>query len=141
MKSIQFTKFIITFVLLILWSNCTKDLCLDNYIGNWNFKVIIDSHTLPVTKEVHDTTNYQGTITRGETNDELKIQYSDTHIMAVHLNEDGTLSDYCFQPSNCSGSFSNDNTFKYHYGKQQRDIESSGTLFYSLNIEGYKISN
>jgi len=142
MKSSQFTKLIITFVLLILWSNCTKDsLDLDNYIGNWNFKVTIDSRTTPASIEVHDTTYYIGTIIRGETKDELKVQYSDTNIITVHLKDDGTLSDYCFQPSNCSGSFSDYNTFHYHYGASQQAPSHNGILHYSLNIEGSKIPN
>ncbi len=140
MKSNQLTKLIITFALLILSSSCTKDsLDLDNYIGNWNFKVIVHSETTPATTEVNDTTNYLGTIIIGGSNDELIVHYSDTDSIAVHLNDDGTLSDNCFQPSSCSGCFSDYSTFNYQFGQRVNNGGSMGMLYYSLNIEGAKI--
>lgn len=140
MKSIQYSKLIITFAILVILSGCTKDSPeLDKYIGNWNFKVITHSETVPATTIVNDTTIYVGTISKGEASDELIIHYLDTESLTVHLNEDGTLSDYCFQPSNCSGSFSDYNTFNYHYWKRLNRGGYLGMLLYTMDIKGSKI--
>ena len=101
--------YIIASVLFLLFmTNCKKESkdIRNNYVGNWNFEVVRSSFLMDSLYTV-DTVNYLGTISMGNSNNEIKIQYTDENSIILNIDDSGVLSG--FPTVYSGGEFSGEN--------------------------------
>lgn len=100
---------IILLLIVISFACCKKDRDFrDKYIGEWKFNVeITEFNTDNIGYYYHDSLTYTSTITYGDSDNDIKIKYTNDNSITLSLNEDCELSN--FPTHYCSGNFKGDN--------------------------------
>ncbi len=95
-------------ILLLFMTNCKKESkdIRNNYIGNWNFEVVRSSFIMDSLYTV-DTVNYMGSISSGNSNNEIILQYTDENSIILNIDDNGVMSGFPTQYS--GGEFNGKN--------------------------------
>jgi hypothetical protein len=101
---------IILILIVISFACCEKEDkdFRDKYIGEWKFNVeITEFNTDSIGYYYHDSLTYAGTITYGDSDNDIEIKYTNDNSITLSLNENGELSN--FPTQYCNGNFEGDN--------------------------------
>jgi len=102
-------------VFLLIFSGCEKKVNYhqDRYIGNWDFVTRIEHYGTDYVLISCDTIYYLGTITCGESENRLKIQFTESLYTNVIIDEHGNIYTIC-PKSNCkTGNFEGNNKVSF----------------------------
>jgi hypothetical protein len=129
---------VLLIILLLYLSGCEKltDNYRKKYVGIWDFKYYYSEEKVTIGTTISDSVFYTGKISPGGDKDEIVIQYTAQNNITLHVDKNGLITDYCFQPSYCHGEFTDEKSFNYFWSAR---VDAGGVrTIYSKKIFGEK---
>lgn len=136
-KYFSYSVFIVVLTLILIISGCIKDLLTsanrDQYVGNWAFKVYNFRTDIFGTKL--DSVFYYGTISKGNGEKEILIQYTGTLNTTQSVESDGKISLNGVANNNVSGGFDGSDLLDLGFFQRTNSYSSGTTIHGAKQIK------